>query len=236
MRALSATELLGVWERAFSQSSIQRALALLAAACPESPPDALAGLSIGQRDARLLALREATFGAEFTALARCPACGGSMELIFHAEDLRISPEAEPPPELALQIEGRDLRVRLPTSADLLAITRPDDLAAARDQLLARCLLSGRDQVPEPVLDAVVEQMALADPLGDIQLALRCAGCGHAWQAVFDIVSFFWREIHAWARGLLREVHTLASAYNWREADILALSPARRRLYLEMVGG
>ncbi len=236
MRALSATELLGVWERAFSQSSIQRALALLAAACPESPPDALAGLSIGQRDAHLLALREATFGAEFTALASCPACGAATELTFRASDLQAPPAPAPPAELMLQIEGRDLRVRLPTSADLLAITRPDDLAAARDQLLARCLLSDRNQVPEPVLDAVIAQMALADPLADIQLALRCAGCGHAWQAAFDIVSFFWREVHAWARGLLREVHTLAAAYGWHEADILALSPARRRLYLEMVGG
>ena len=236
MRALSATELLAVWERAFSQSTIQRALALLAAACPESPPDALAGLSIGRRDARLLALREATFGPAFTALAVCPACGDAMELTFHADDLRPATAAEPPAKLELQIEGLDLRVRLPTSADLLAISRPDDLAAARSQLLARCLIGGPDQMPERVLDGVIARMALADPLADIQLALHCAGCGHGWQAAFDIVSFFWREIHAWARGLLREVHILATAYGWREDDILALSPARRRFYLEMVSG
>jgi hypothetical protein len=30
------------------------------------------------------------------------------------------------------------------------------------------------------------------------------------------------------------VHTLASAYGWSESEILALSDARRRLYMEMV--
>ena len=33
--------------------------------------------------------------------------------------------------------------------------------------------------------------------------------------------------------ILREVHTLAAAYGWSEAEILALSPARRRVYLEL---
>jgi hypothetical protein len=235
MRALSATELLDLWERAASQPPVQRALTLLAAACPETPPEALVELSIGRRDARLLALRELVFGSQFTAFARCPACDDPMELTFDARDLPAPPEAEPPAELAVEVEGHELRVRLPTSADLLALTRPDDLPAARAQLLARCLPGGRDHLPEHVLDAIVARMALADPAADVELALRCSHCGHAWRAAFDIASFFWREIHAWARGFLREVHTLAAAYGWREADILALSPARRHLYLEMVG-
>src|ERR1019366_2327941 len=58
-----------VWEWGNSQPPVQRALVLLAAAHPESSPDALANLSIGRRDARLIALRELTFGAEFTGLA-----------------------------------------------------------------------------------------------------------------------------------------------------------------------
>lgn len=236
MRALSATELLDIWERAVSQPPVQRALTLLAAACPESPPDALADLSIGRRDARLLALRALIFGPRFTAFARCPACDEPIELTFDARDLPVPADPEPPAELAVRVEDYDLRVRLPTSADLLALTAPADLPAARAQLLARCLVGGRVHLPAHVVDAVVAQMALADPAADIELALRCGHCGHAWQAAFDIASFFWREIHAWARGFLREVHTLAAAYGWREADILALSPARRHLYLEMIGG
>jgi hypothetical protein len=66
--------------------------------------------------------------------------------------------------------------------------------------------------------------------------LNCSSCGHKWEAPFDIVAFFWTEINAAAHGLLREVHALASAYGWTESEILALSPARRRCYLEMVNG
>jgi hypothetical protein len=49
------------------------------------------------------------------------------------------------------------------------------------------------------------------------------------------VTFFWKEIAAHAKRLLREVHILAAAYKWREADILAMNPNRRQYYLEMVG-
>ena len=77
-------------------------------------------------------------------------------------------------------------------------------------------------------------MAQADPQADVQLALSCPACSHQWQSVFDIVSFFWSEMNAWAYRILREVHILASAYGWREADILAMSPYRRQLYLKMV--
>ena len=35
---------------------------------------------------------------------------------------------------------------------------------------------------------------------------------------------------------LRDVHTLASTYGWREADILALSPWRRQYYLALIAG
>ena len=78
-------------------------------------------------------------------------------------------------------------------------------------------------------------MARADPQADVTFSITCPACGHAWQAIFDIVSFFWREVNAWSYRLLYEVHLLASAYGWREADILAMSPWRRQCYLEMTG-
>ena len=56
----------------------------------------------------------------------------------------------------------------------------------------------------------------------------------SWAVMFDVVSFFWSEICVQAKRLLREVHTLARAYGWREVDILGMSTARRQFYLEMV--
>jgi hypothetical protein len=36
--------------------------------------------------------------------------------------------------------------------------------------------------------------------------------------------------------MLVEVHKLASAYGWREADILAMSATRRSMYLNIING
>jgi hypothetical protein len=69
----------------------------------------------------------------------------------------------------------------------------------------------------------------------VLLDFTCPGCNYQWQSLFDITAFFWQEIAAFVKRLLREVHTLAKAYGWREADILAMSHQRRQFYLEMVG-
>jgi hypothetical protein len=132
--------------------------------------------------------------------------------------------------------------RLPNSLDLLACTDAPDEDTARQTLLARCLAGSAHEgdtnnsaaLPAAVLDLVVAQMAATDPQADVQLALACPACGHTWQAVFDILAYLWSELHAWARRTLYDVHCLASAYGWREADILALSPWRRQFYLEAV--
>jgi hypothetical protein len=231
-----------VWEWGLAQPPVQRALALLAAACPDIPQDTLAQLSIGQRDARLLTLRVWTFGPQLVSLTTCPGCGESLEQIFRAADIRVAPEVEPAEALSLTTADYTVRFRLPNSLDLSAILDHKEIPSARDLLLERCLLAvqqnseerSADQLPAHVVDAAVEAMAQADPQADVRLALACPACDHQWQAVFDIVSFFWSEIDAWASRILREVHTLASAYGWREADIVAMSPWRRQVYLEMV--
>lgn len=242
MRALSTPELLNIWERGLFQSPIQQALMLLSAACSDTQPDALAKLSIGQRDARLLTLREWTFGSQLVGLVTCPSCNERLELTFSTADLRVMSEAEPMETLSLNVAGYELCFRLPNSLDLAAVANHKDLVAAQQLLLERCLSTAQhngepisvDQLPADVVNAIVERVARADPQGDVQLALSCPQCSYQWQVSFDIVSFFWSEINAWAHRILKEVHNLASAYGWREADILALSPWRRQYYLELV--
>lgn len=241
MRALSAAELLLVWEHTQAQRPAQQALTLLSAACPELPPEQIAALSIGRRDAALLTLREWTFGSELVSVASCPVCAERLELAFRVDDIRV---AEPPADapLLVTLDERAIRFRLPTGADLIALATHGDVHAPRRWLLQRCVLPSTDEAEPPIElwppeieAAIVAQMAQADPQADIQLALNCPACEHGWQATFDIVSFFWAEIDAWAYQVLRDVHALASAYGWREQDILALSPWRRQRYLEMVG-
>jgi hypothetical protein len=83
-----------------------------------------------------------------------------------------------------------------------------------------------------VIESLIERIAERDQ-AEIRIALTCPDCGYRWNELFDIVSFFWTEIDAWARRLLREVHVLASAYGWNEHDILSLSPVRRQIYLAL---
>jgi hypothetical protein len=92
-----------------------------------------------------------------------------------------------------------------------------------------------DELPVEVVDELMVRMAEADPQADVQLAMACPACEHEWLAMFDIESFFWTEIEAWVYRTLRQVHTLASAYGWHEAEILAMSAWRRERYLEMMG-
>ncbi|MDX6695731.1 MAG: hypothetical protein QOF02_3334 [Blastocatellia bacterium] len=245
MRALSASELLEVRERGGSQTPVGRALLLLAAACPETSPEELAQLSVGQRDARLLKLRELTFGPRLHSLATCAACREQLELSFTSADL-LFPSDESTEPLVLRIAPFEVRFRLPDSLDLAAISVGEnrDAGAARQLLLERCLLSieraGEQariaDLPPLVLEAIVERMAEADPQADVQIALTCPQCAARFQAPFDIESFFWNEISAWAERLLNEVHILASSYGWREADILNMSSWRRHFYLGLING
>ena len=254
MHTLSASELLAVWEEGLNRSSVQRALILLTAACPEMAPDALEDLAIGERDTRLMALRERTFGPQLVGVATCPKCGARLESSFSLADIRTAipsgpscgrPEGDTKQETSAFCMGDyEIGFRLPNSRDLNAIAGDNAVTESRRRLLERCLLMIRrngddcplDELSEEVLDAVENRMTQIDPRGDVHLSLSCPDCRHEWVAAFDITSFFWAEIDAWAFRLLRETHILASAYGWREADILAMGPRRRAFYLKLING
>jgi hypothetical protein len=243
MVPLSALGFLAAWERGLEKRPLERALALLEAACPDLTPEAIAGLSVGRRDAALLTLREWAFGHEMTGKASCANCGQTLEMTLDTLYLRqSSTDAAASAEVSLEAEGCSVRLRLPNSADLMACA---GFAAAEipQQLFARCLIAATvegkpvsaEQLPEEVAHAAIEKMAEADPQANLEIDISCGGCGDQWREVFDIVSFFWTEVDVWARRMLREVHVLASAYGWSESEILRLSPLRRHFYLEMAG-
>jgi len=247
MQALSSRELLQAWEQRLGVSSVDRALILLAAAGRDSPEEDPAQYSMGERDARLLTLREWTFGADVSAVTRCSKCADALELNFRVDDLRAK-GAEPIPirtaaPLAFEDGDYSVKFRLPNSHDLRALPSPRDVALkAEQQILQRCVLEATcrgesiavEQLPEPMVAAVSERMTEADPQAHIELALECYQCHHQWGERFEIDSFFWTEIQAWASRLLNEVHQLASAYGWSEGEIMGLSSLRRNLYLNLI--
>jgi hypothetical protein len=242
MAPLYAQDILRIWEAGGAQSPVGRALAILAAASPGVPGEALAALPVGRRDARLLEIREETFGPTLDGVSPCPQCAERVEFTLAIADLhaRVGPDAEPA-EGEVRLEDWSVRYRLPTSGDLAAAAGWGDPGAARRILAGRCILEARRggapveawEVPPEAISRMAAAMAEQDPSAEVLLDFICPACGHAGQTLFDIAVYLWEEIRAQAQRLLREVHALAGAYGWREADILALSAARRRAYLEI---
>lgn len=241
---MNASDMLNMWERGLTLHPVQRALRLLALADPETSLEQLQELPIGQRDTRLLALREVLFGPRLNCLTTCPKCSESLEITLDIAQLRSLPHASAAAKThSIAVGGCEIQFRLPNSADMLVIADAPDTTQARRTLFEQCVQQAtRDgaaitttDLTEEIVSEVAARMAIIDPQADIQIMLACPACAERWSAAFDIVTYLWSEINAWALHLLREVHQLASAYSWHEADILALSPMRRQLYLEMIG-
>lgn len=243
MRHPSVFELLNLWEKGKDQRAAYIGLSMLSVVYPGVPIEQLARLSIGERDSCILKLREIAFGPWLVGQADCPACGEDLETKFEIKDIQVN-RRESDRKLIDKFcfDGYELKFRLPNSLDLLSLSESVSLEKSRYILLSRCTLSASyqeneitmDKLPSEVLDAVVMKMEEIDPQADVQLNLICPECTHRWHIAFDIVSFFWKEIDQWAKHLLLDVHMLARAYGWSEAEILKMNPWRRQFYLEMI--
>ncbi len=251
MRALSASDLLDIWDRGAGKAPIEQALAILSVAFPQAHYDTLAKLDVVQRDLCLLELRRQTFGPQIKGLADCPACRQRFELDFDAHDLPASTSRLPDldtmkptsPENSFRMDNYEVIFRLPNSQDLARVSRMIETESRRQQLLAACIVSvWRDgntlavnDLPHEVVGVLIERMSQDNPIADLTLPVTCPDCGAAWEIIFDIVSYFWGEVNAWSLRLMREVHILATAYGWPEASILTMSAWRRGQYLELIG-
>ncbi len=227
---LGADTIVAVWEAAREQHPIDRALTLLSLSHPERSRDELAHLPIGVRDRELLELRAQLFGARLPLQARCDSCGELNEFEVALRDL-IREAAELPSTITLA--AGDVPLHLPTSIDLSRALACRSADEARRVLVAACVGDiDVDADDEQRLAAAIEA---CDPQAEVRFSLTCVGCGHGWKPMLDIGELLFGELASAGRELLAQVHTLAHAYKWSEADILAMSSARRRIYLQMVG-
>ncbi|WP_421937187.1 hypothetical protein [Phenylobacterium sp.] len=239
MKTLAPADMVRVWDLGQRRPNWQRALIMLEPALPELSADALSNLSIGQRNARLFALRQSVVGPVMNALVKCPKCGEPLEFEQLIAEL-IEDYADPTEREFEVTEGRYcVRHRLLTSADLARAGGRGGLEEVRAHLTRSAVVSATfdgvaidvDDLPSEVVAAVEEQMDAADPLARVAIPLACAGCEHVWPALFDIATYFWAELDARAKQALQDVIALARHYGWGETEILAMSPARRDYYL-----
>ena len=220
--------LLDLWERGASRHPLDRALLLASSTDSAVTMERLADEPLAVRDQRLVRALLTNFGPEIAAWIDCPTCGTRLEFALDARTLLDSAGADD-----VTIDG--VRVRRPSSRDLAAaLAEPDEAARAR-RLAERCVEAGDAVVSTALMARAEEALAAADSAGDPQLDFTCDACGETWQDPFDVAGYLWRQVETRARHLLGDVDVLARVYGWTEADVLALSDARRAAYVEMAG-
>jgi hypothetical protein len=228
---LSPELCLSLWERTQTLHPLDSALLTLALTQPE-PSTQFADWPFGHRNRALLELYARSFAPALEGWAACPTCGESMEMSLPIDALLASDsetDALPP---TMEMDGRTYR--LPSSRDLAALAGEGwGEGEGALQLAERCRLAGAP-TDAASLALVGEGMAQADPLAELQIALACPACDASWTEPLDVWSFLQAALAARGRALLAEVHALARAYSWPEQVILALSPARREAYLQLI--
>ncbi len=227
-RPLGEAALLDLWEAGEPCEPLDRALLLLWATGPADAADTLADWPIGARDAALLRARSRLFGATLAATADCPTCSERMS--FDLDLDALAAQAMPAASNA-QVTCAGGRFRLPTSRDL---AHAIGAAQPRRALALRCRVEGDAPLDDATLDALDEACATADPAAQIDIQLRCAACGTTFTSLFDVADCLWSDVARRARQTLDDVHLLAGAYGWSEAEVLAVPPSRRQHYLQRV--
>jgi hypothetical protein len=238
MRTPTDADLLALWQGEAGPAHPLRASAVLAQVCD----DDVAAMRAGEADAALLRWYARTAGPELDATALCPECGQDVGVAVRVDDVLVAPG---PGSGVLALDGYTVRFHAPTLGELerVATSGPADPAAAAEAVLRGCVEECRSAgtdvdpavLPPAVRDALDAAIADADPGAELALVLECPACAHRWTDVLDPLGFVRQAVRWRVAAIVEQVHVLASAYGWSESEILALPPARRRLYLDVIG-
>jgi hypothetical protein len=233
LRPLAGEDEAFLLEDAQGLSPAARTTALLARCLERLGPvepvgvDDVRGLVAGDREALLLELRRLSFGDRLECVLACPGpeCGEELELELGVDDLLVP--VYPDETVRAEYEDGGLRFRLPDGGDLEAGAEAarDGLEAGVQVVRERCVLAGE---ADESLDA---RLAALDPQAEIELALACPECGRTFTAAFDAGDFLAREVGRDRDALLREIHLLGLHYHWPESELMAMTPRRRKRYL-----
>jgi len=175
-------------------------------------------------------------GPTLATVLECPACGQVLDVPLDLEALASSAQTAhdegDPLERRVVWESGEVVVRAPTTSDVLdALTAPDPARHLRE----RC------ETWPPGADTTADVRArvarAADDLTGLAGATvrsSCPGCGRDVSADVDVVDLLTERVTEQARALLIEIAELAAAYGWSQESVLAMSPVRRRAYLDLV--
>ena len=190
-----ATDLLTAWEVGRRASTVQRSVLLLGALLPQLDGDALLGLTLGDRDERLLTVHRQLFGPALECVVRCPACAADLELELAVDALLAggggdddAPEARTVEAGAWRVAVRALTLR---DNDGIAIRRQwaeiwAAVAAGRKDPLTAAAAISKDLLAEHLQWV---QQWLGEQLRELLLQAapqrRCEALAHMQQDVVD---------------------------------------------------
>lgn len=194
------------------------------AGCPVGPEE-IGTWTVAKRRQGLLAVAVATHGPlrELTATCAAADCGERMDLQVDLTAFNMDWR-----ETRVAVPGRSVVLRLPSPGDLLG---PD---ADGPGLLCNLVVEGKVPDEGTWLDEADKALGEADPLGDLELQATCPDCGAPVSQPFALEPFLMAELAGELSRLIDEIHVLAMAYHWSEAEILQLPNSRRALYLDRI--
>lgn len=229
---LTSEQLLCVLDQGDGTTGAERGVWLWRTTDPGTSLESLWGAPVGCLAHAMLDLREAMLGPQLELHDRCPRCDEEIEFTVSIPEIRL---AQPPmdnPPFDVEIDGQPVTLRRVSCDDLRRVERGE--ITDRAGVIARCVsqgLEGLDEAGHGSIDAILGER---DPQADVTFSLACPACADSWEGVFDPCEVLWTELRARAKQLLFDVDALARAYGWSEAEVLKLSPPRRRAYLELL--
>lgn len=182
---------------------------------------------------RLLAATESLDRLELQARCREPMCAQWFEFELPLALLLKAAREDEWVRVSLP-GGREVSLRRPCGQDLSDWRRlqPASRREAVTAMLDSLLIEGQATTEDE--PALAEAMARLDPLVAPSVSCACPVCGSPNEVTVDIEDLVLGRLDRRQRGLLREVHLLASRYGWSEAEVLTIPPTRRSRYLAMI--
>lgn len=194
--------------------------------------NAIEGWTLKRRTQGLLAIAAATAGDLWHARLRCrdEECRELLEVDLSLDSFRSDWRGD---SLSIGLsDGEALKLRRPTLADLRDWAQDGE---PTPRSIAESLLIGNaPPTAQGWVDEAEAALEADDPAADLQLALTCPACGKDSVVDFPLQDFLLSDLKRRGQWLLDEVHCLANAYHWSEAEILALPLERRRSYLARI--
>ena len=199
-------------------------------------------LSVGDRQflTTCLAGRLGEDEAWFTV--NCRACGERFDFPLRFSELPVKPAGPSYPFCETILRAGKCRWRVPNGADQKALALLPSDEEALQTLLQRCLVhdeteAGTDIPPGLVANLTAPEIARIETALEAQapevtnrVQAACVGCSEINETEINPLRYLSTPL----QGVSIDIHRIASAYHWSEAEILSLPRHRRLHYLELI--